>query len=115
MAGFVVKGRLLAQAILFLVSVLLADTAVADQLPDSTVFTRDGLVTLPFYIDFFCNSMAVIFACWAAYRWRHNTRKKIPLKPVRFGLVVFAAVLFASLPFILDALRDYYGPHLSSP
>ncbi len=115
MAGFVVKGRLLAQATLFLVSGLLADTAVAGHLPDSLIDTGDGLVRTPIYIDFFCNSMAVIFACWAVYRWRHNTRKKIPLKPVRFGLVVFAAVLFASLPFILDALRDYYGPHLSSP
>jgi hypothetical protein len=109
MAGVVRKDRLLAALLVVAAGVLVADVAGAVQLPDSSVRTTNSLVWVPFYIKCFCYSMAVIFASWAAYRWIYNARKKIPLKPVRFGLVVFTALLFASIPSILGLISDYYS------
>ena len=110
MVGNVLEDRLFA-ALLVVAGMLFPDMARAEtgQLSDSLVNTRDCLVTLPIFINYFCYSLAMMFACWAAYRWEHNARRKIPIKPVRFGLVVFAALLFASVPSILDLIRDYYS------
>lgn len=109
MVGGVRKSRLLAALLVFVAGLLLADTAGAAQLPDSTINVGSGVITFPIYLKYFCYSLAMMFACWAAYRWRYNARKKIPLKSIRFGLVVFAALLFASVPSILDLIRDYYS------
>lgn len=100
MARFVMKGRLFAQAILFLVSVLWADTAAA------LVVKRDDwgagifILALSYFLGLVF-SVKVVTAVIGRYQQNQPVRKR------RFGVVLISAVCCMIIA-LLTSIMHYY-------